>query len=504
MTTLASPAALDAPGAARPRFRALPGHAHPLGATPDEGGTNFALLAQHATAVQLLVFASHDDPEPIVVIDLDPDRDRSFYLWHVYVTDVRPGMGYAYRVDGSRDVSGGGHRFDPHKVLVDPYARAVTSSVWDRAAACRPGDNVASSLRGVVVDLRGYDWEGDRAAGPADGRDGHLRDARRRVHEVTHLAGDPSRAPSAASSRRSRTSRSWASPRVELLPVFEFDALGDRGDRARSTGERLTQLLGLQPHRVLQPRLRLLHQARGRGPCRGVPRHGQGAPPGRHRGHPRRRLQPHRRGQRRRPHDQLPRARQRHLLPARAVRQAVLHELSAAAATRSTATIRWSTKFIVDCLDLLGPRAACRWLPLRPRVDPVARPGRRADGRSAGPLEHRARERAGPDEAHRRGVGRGRPLPGRLLPGLPLGRVERSLPGRHPPVPEGRHGSRRRGRIAHRRQRRPVPGRRRAAHQQHQLHHLPTTASPSTTWSRTTTSTTRPTARATATAATTT
>ena len=73
-------------------------------------------------------------------------------------------------------------------------------------------------------------------------------------------------------------------------------------------------------------------------------------------------------------------------------------------------------KFIVECLALLGQRDARRRLPLRPRLDPVARPGRRADGRPAGPLEHRARQRAGRDQDHRRGLGRRRPLPGRLLP----------------------------------------------------------------------------------------
>ena len=251
MTTLASPAALDAPGAARPRFRALPGHAHPLGATPDEGGTNFALLAQHATAVQLLVFASHDDPEPIVVIDLDPDRDRSFYLWHVYVTDVRPGMGYAYRVDGSRDVSGGGHQFDPHKVLVDPYARAVTSSVWDRAAACRPGDNVASSLRGVVVDLRGYDWEGDRPLDrPMDETviyemhvGGFTKSPTSRVTHPGTFSGIVEKIPYL---------QELGVTALELLPVFEFDR-SEIGAISPITGERLTQYWGYSPIAFFSP-----------------------------------------------------------------------------------------------------------------------------------------------------------------------------------------------------------------------------------------------------------
>ncbi len=99
--------------------------------------------------------------------------------------------------------------------------------------------------------------------------------------------------------------------------------------------------------------------------------------------------------------------------------------------------------------------------------------GRQPDGRPAGPLAHRARQRAVRHEDHRRGLGRGRPVPGRLLPGLPLGRVERPLPRRHPGLREGRQGHRQQGRGPDRRQRRHLPGGRRAADQQHQLHHRP-------------------------------
>ncbi len=161
-------------------------------------------------------------------------------------------------------------------------------------------------------------------------------------------------------------------------------------------------------------------------------------------------------------------------------------------------------KFIAECLLVLGPRDARRRLPLRPRLDPVARPGRQPDGRSAGPLAHRARQRAGRHQDHRRGLGRRRPVPGRLLPGLPLGRVERPLPRRHPALRQGRQGARRRrsrrGSPAAPTSTRPTASCRSTA----STSSPPTTASRSTTWSRTTASTTRPTARATATAPTTT
>ena len=178
---------------------------------------------------------------------------------------------------------------------------------------------------------------------------------------------------------------------------------------------------------------------------------------------------------------------------------------SPAAATRSTATTRSVEKFIVECLRYWVARDARRRLPLRPRLDPVARPGRRADGRSAGPVADRASRRRWPTP-------RSSPKPG-----TPAA-CTRSATSPASAGPSGtaasattsgasckrRRRDGRRGRGADRRQRRHLPGRRRAADQQHQLHHLPTTASRSTTWSRTTRSTTRPTARTTATAPTTT
>ena len=81
-----------------------PGSPHPLGATPDAGGINFAVFSQHATAVELLLFDEHDDPEPIQMITLDPARNKTFHFWHVYVKDLKPGTHYAYRIDGPWDL----------------------------------------------------------------------------------------------------------------------------------------------------------------------------------------------------------------------------------------------------------------------------------------------------------------------------------------------------------------------------------------------------------------
>jgi glycogen operon protein len=110
--------------------------------------------------VELLLYERADSPEPFQVIVLDPEVNRSFFFWHVYVEGLPPGTHYTWRVDGPHDPQHTGTRFDRGKELLDPWARAVTASVWDRRRASEPGDAGHTSLRAVVVN-DDYDWEGD-------------------------------------------------------------------------------------------------------------------------------------------------------------------------------------------------------------------------------------------------------------------------------------------------------------------------------------------------------
>ena len=137
------------------------GAAHPLGATPGQDGVNFSIFSGNATGVELLLFGEHDSPQPFQTIRLDPTVNKSFHFWHVLVRGLPAGTHYAYRVDGPFDPAAG-HRFNRNKVLIDPYARGNTDSLWQRGAACTPDDNVTTSMRSVVIDSSEYDWEGDR------------------------------------------------------------------------------------------------------------------------------------------------------------------------------------------------------------------------------------------------------------------------------------------------------------------------------------------------------
>jgi isoamylase len=143
-----------------PMFTVEKGRSHPLGATPDADGVNFSVYSRHATAVEILLFDEHDDPEPVQVVRIDPATNKTFHFWHAYVRGLPPGTPYAFRVDGPDD-PGQGHRFNRNKVLIDPYARGVVDNLWVRGAATGTGDNLATSLRSVVIDSGDYDWEGD-------------------------------------------------------------------------------------------------------------------------------------------------------------------------------------------------------------------------------------------------------------------------------------------------------------------------------------------------------
>lgn len=141
-----------------------PGSAYPLGATFDGSGTNFALFSEGAERVELCLFGERRAETRVEVAEVDA------YVWHVYVPGVQPGQRYGYRVHGPYDPASG-RRFNPAKLLLDPYAKAVEGDVqWGQSVygydfgdpdSRNDDDSAAAMMKGVVVNPY-FDWAGDR------------------------------------------------------------------------------------------------------------------------------------------------------------------------------------------------------------------------------------------------------------------------------------------------------------------------------------------------------
>jgi len=115
------------------------GRPNPLGATWDGAGVNFALFSKHAERVELCLFEAKGR-RLLEAIEL---RERSDFIWHCYLPQARPGQLYAYRVHGPHDPARG-HRFDPTRLLLDPYARLVRGKVAAGLGRCQVVDGAFS------------------------------------------------------------------------------------------------------------------------------------------------------------------------------------------------------------------------------------------------------------------------------------------------------------------------------------------------------------------------
>ncbi|HTS67486.1 MAG TPA: glycogen debranching protein GlgX [Terriglobia bacterium] len=201
------------------------GRSSPLGATVCQGGVNFSVYSRAARGVDLVLFDREDDARPARVIPIDAATNRSYHYWHVFVPGIQAGQVYGYRVKGPMD-PGRGMRFDPDKVLLDPYGRGVlVPKNYAREAATRPGDNAASAMKSVVLDPGAYDWEGDtplkRPSSQTVVYEMHVRGFTR--HRNSGL-DENLRGTYAGLVQKIPYLRDIGITAVELLPVFQFDA----------------------------------------------------------------------------------------------------------------------------------------------------------------------------------------------------------------------------------------------------------------------------------------
>ncbi len=223
-------------------MRVWPGRPYPLGGMWDGEGVNFALFSENATGVELCLFDSPDSDKESHRIRIEERTDQ---VWHAYLPEIRPGQMYGYRVHGPYEPEAG-HRFNPSKLLIDPYSKALTGTVKrSEAMFAYPigdpeadlvrddRDNAASVPKSVVIE-QAFTW----------GEDQLLRTPwdKTIIYEV-HVKGFTMRHPDVPGDLRG-TYAGLATPvaieylqrlgvtAVELLPVHHFvsdKVLTDRG-----------------------------------------------------------------------------------------------------------------------------------------------------------------------------------------------------------------------------------------------------------------------------------
>jgi isoamylase len=220
-----------------------PGRPFPLGASWDGSGTNFSLFSEHAESVELCLFDDDGNEQRI------PVTNRRAQNWHCYLPQVGPGQRYGYRVHGPYDPADG-QRFNPAKLLIDPYAKAIEGVVdFSGDANVLPyvpdgggdGDDLerddeddsAAIPKSVVVD-GSFDWEGDEPP--------RIPFADTVIYE-THVRGFTMRHPDVREDLRGTYAGLASEPAlaylkglgvtaVELLPIHHISAesfLADRG-----------------------------------------------------------------------------------------------------------------------------------------------------------------------------------------------------------------------------------------------------------------------------------
>lgn len=180
---------------------------HGVTPVPDEGLVNFSLYSKHSTDASLLLFRTADPAAPARVIELDPLVNRSGRTWHVALPESElQGLElYGWRVEGP-NMPALGHRFDPEKVLVDPYARGVFFPPdYKRSASSGPGDNAGRGPLGVISRRPSRSRRSGRHPAASYTRCRDLRDARPRFHARPLVRGT-GRAPRNLRGRRRQDS----------------------------------------------------------------------------------------------------------------------------------------------------------------------------------------------------------------------------------------------------------------------------------------------------------
>jgi len=241
------------------------GNPLPIGGAHLSGdGVNFVLFSRNATRVCLELYQNAEDSSPTRIIDLNPVRHRTGDVWHVWLRGVRAGQLYGYRIEGPYRPEEG-HRFNPHKLLLDPYARAVAGvENWDFSAA--RGYDVSSTLSDLgisTVDDAGttpkciftddhFDWEMDMPP-KHSASDTVIYEAHVRGFTIHPSSGVALPGTFIGLTEKIPYLEDLGVTAIELMPVLEFNE--NESNRLNPiTGEKLRNYWGYNPVAFFAPK----------------------------------------------------------------------------------------------------------------------------------------------------------------------------------------------------------------------------------------------------------
>jgi isoamylase len=241
------------------------GNPLPIGGAHQQGeGVNFVLFSRRATGVRLEFYRNPPDSSPSRIIDLDPVRNRTGDVWHVWVRGIPAGQLYGYRVEGPY-LPEEGHRFNPHKLLLDPYARAIAGvENWDfQAARGYDSSSKLDDLSFSTVDNGGtapkciftqdhFDWERDSPP-KHSASDTVIYETHVRGFTIHPSSGVAHPGTFAGLIEKIPYLQDLGVTAIELMPVLEFNE-NETNRLNPITGERLKDYWGYNPVAFFAPK----------------------------------------------------------------------------------------------------------------------------------------------------------------------------------------------------------------------------------------------------------
>jgi isoamylase len=235
-----------------PDFGVYQGSPLPFGATPARSGINFSVYSKLATSVKLVLFYPGDS-EILLELPLDPHRNRTGNVWHLFLRGIDPRVEYGFRLDCKPNLRPHIQRFVPDQIMLDPYAKAVTGGeVWrgDEKRLTKIWPSMRPRRNLVVDDL--FEWELDQPL--------NIPLSRSVLYEL-HVRGFTAHSSSGVSrpgtylglTEKIPYLRELGVTAVELLPVAEFEEVEEPRFNAQ-TGERLVNFWGYQPMSFFAPK----------------------------------------------------------------------------------------------------------------------------------------------------------------------------------------------------------------------------------------------------------